>query len=82
MLVLSNDAMYKLAEKTASYRERNTTHEKSMHEIYTEIRDSVVPLEVIRFEAEKTPRFKLAFDEAVKFQDIIRSTPDNKLIQS
>jgi death-on-curing family protein len=52
--VMMNSPMYELAKQTASYRERDVSHEDSMIEILRAVGDFVVSLTALKLEARKS----------------------------
>jgi death-on-curing protein len=79
-LVLTNDDMYKLAEKTASYRMREISHEDALAEIVDSISGFVVPYESIQAESRTNPVFVKIYDSLVNIQAHIRNDPSNVII--
>ncbi len=79
-LVFDNDAMYALAEKTATYKARGITHDQALQEIVRGIRDFVIPFESIEAEGRKNEQFKSLHEKLVKVQSQIRTNKDNILL--
>jgi death-on-curing family protein len=79
-LILSNEDMYKLAEKTASYKKRELSHEQALTEIIEAIKDDVVPFETIEAEGKKNERFLRIYEGLVLLRDKLRSDPMNSVV--
>ncbi len=47
-LILSNHTMFELAARTAAYRERGLSHEKSIMEIHERLQKRIIPLRFLR----------------------------------
>lgn len=47
LLFLANDEMYKIAEKTASYKIRGLSQEQSLSEIHAALADNVISIELV-----------------------------------
>jgi death on curing protein len=81
-LVLANDDMYKLAEKTASYKKRGLSHEEALSEITATIKEYIVPFETIQAEGRKDARVNHLHETLVKTQAHIQADKRNELILS
>jgi death-on-curing family protein len=81
-LLISNDEMYKLAEETASYRERLISHEASMQEILEGIKEKVVSFDAILLESTNAndARYATIHQRLVEIRDALRADTKNKLL--
>ncbi|OLE96932.1 MAG: hypothetical protein AUG75_14320 [Cyanobacteria bacterium 13_1_20CM_4_61_6] len=79
-LILSNDDMYKLAEKTASYKKRGLSHGQALVEILNTIKEAVVPFETVASEGRTNLKFSEIHKKLTQMQDQIRSDPRNSVI--
>jgi death-on-curing family protein len=80
--LLGNEAMYKLAEQTASYKERGVSHADSLGEIIAAVRDWVVPLSAIRDAAKTDADIARLYSSVKKARGRIRRNKFNKRIPS
>jgi len=72
-LVLENDDMYKLAERTASYKLRGLSNDEVLNEIVDTIKDFTIPFETVEAEARNNPRFKALHENLLQMQAHIQS---------
>lgn len=79
-LILSNDDMYKLAEKTASYRKRGVSHEQALVEILDTIKDNVVSFETVAAEGKNNAKFLDIHNKLTHMRDRIRSDSSNSIV--
>jgi death-on-curing family protein len=79
-LILSNEDMYKLAEKTASYKKRGLSHEEALIEILGTIKEYVVPFETIEAEGKNNEKFLRIYERLVLLRDKLRSDPMNSVV--
>ncbi len=47
LLLLENDSMYKIAEKTASYKARGLSHDESLTEIHEALEEHVISINIV-----------------------------------
>jgi death-on-curing family protein len=80
--LLTNDRMYKLAAKTASYRERGLSHQQSMSEILNEIRDLVIPLAELRKATKEDQSIADLYKNVLRARRLVRKLASNQLIES
>ncbi len=80
--LLNNDRMYKLAEKTASYRERGLSHAESMTEILNETREHVIPLAELKQAAKRDQRIAELYKHVMKARRLVRKLDLNQLVES
>ncbi len=76
-LILSNDDMYKLAEKTARYKKRGLSHEQALAEILNTIKEAVIPFDAIAAEGKNNEKFLNIHKNLMEMRDQIRSDPRN-----
>ncbi len=81
-LVIENQEMYALAQKTASYKERGLSHDDSMAEIAEAIKEGMIPFDVILSAKAKHPKFEEYHAALLEMGDAIRKDAFNKLIES
>ena len=74
-LLLENDEMYKIAEKTASYKERGLTQEQSLEEIADALGEFVIEMEVVRNAVGQQAEFLEIVAKFEKIRDLIRNNP-------
>lgn len=79
-LILSNEDMYGLAEKTSTYKIRNVSHEQALSEILDGIKDHLVPFETVEAESKRNPEFVKPYQSLLDMQMRIRSDPRNTLV--
>jgi death-on-curing family protein len=79
-LAVPNDQMYALAEKTASYKKRGISHDQSMDEIASAIRERVIGFPAVLAAKMRNPKFEEFHDTMVKFSLFIRNDADNKIM--
>lgn len=80
--LLSNDRMYNLAERTASYRERGLSHAESMSEILNETREFTIPLAELRLATKKDKRIADLYKHVMRVRRFVRKLDVNQLIES
>lgn len=80
--VLGNDAMYKLAEQTAKYRERGLTHEESLIEILNTLDDLVISLSALKAEGEKDANVATLYRSVMGARRKVRRNKLNKIMPS
>jgi prophage maintenance system killer protein len=74
-LLLTSDAMYKLAEKTAAYKERGLTQDQSLAEISEALAENVADMELVRRALGQQQPFEEAIRTLEEMRDRIRSNP-------
>lgn len=81
--MLTNEPMYKLAERTASYKERGLTHEESLEELRSALDGKIFPLKTLRQVAEKggNQDIKDLYVTFSKARRKIRRDPRNQLLR-
>ena len=72
--------MYSLAEKTASYKQRNLSQDESLKEITTAVRGQIVTFSAIEAAIE-SPDFEQRHEQLVGLRNSIRSYPGNTLME-
>jgi death-on-curing family protein len=79
--LLGNEQMFKLAESTASYRERGISHDESLQEILATIKDFVIPLELVK---KQTHRAGVAefYAELMRVRRSVRRNKLNTLMRN
>lgn len=78
--LLGNDAMYKLAKRTASYKERGLSHDESLKEILDAVKDWVVPLSTVRKVGKKDAQVARLYSSVKRARSRIRRSKLNKRI--
>ena len=79
-LALSNEAVYKLAQDTASYRSRGTTHEQAFHQIETQLREHSVSLDVFYREQRKDKSLAELYAAGIRLRRFVRRRPENSIL--
>jgi len=79
-LALSNEEMYKLAQQTASYKERKISHEASLAEIAGLIGPLTFTLDLVRREKNRNPKLKRLYDWSMTTRRKVRRNKLNSLI--
>ena len=79
-IALDNDAMYKLASDTASYRQRGITHDDSLREIVAILTKFSIPLRVLYQVQRKNPQLATFYRANMNLRRSVRTYPGNKLI--
>jgi|HubBroStandDraft_1064217.scaffolds.fasta_scaffold183005_1 hypothetical protein len=72
--------MYKLAERTATYKIRGVSHEQARAEILSAIKDYVVPFESVGAENKENPEFVEQYQRLLNMQQQIRSDDRNTIV--
>jgi Fic/DOC family len=80
-LVLTNEQMYELAQKTASYKERGLSHEQSFQEIERTFKTFAIPLPLLYREQKKHPHMSKFYKASIAIRKSVRRNPDNKIIR-
>jgi death-on-curing protein len=80
VLGLPNTNMYELATNTASYRERNVSHEDSLAEIVSAIEDWVTPISAFKSDLAGVISLEGSYIAAMKLRTWIRKHPLNKIL--
>lgn len=75
VLFLQNDPMYKIAEKTASYKERGLTQEQSLSEITDALKESVIHIDIPRKYVDEHEEFRTLCERFDGVRDWIRAKP-------
>lgn len=74
-LLLTNDPMYKIAEKTASYKERGETQDQILAEIKSALDDSILSVDVVRRTVGSEEKYITLIRRFEVIQTWIRSNP-------
>lgn len=74
-LLLENDAMYKIAEKTASYKERGLTQDQSLAEITDTLGEFVIEMDIVRAAIGQQAEFLEIVKKFDYVRDMIRDSP-------
>ncbi|HYT07144.1 MAG TPA: type II toxin-antitoxin system death-on-curing family toxin [Rugosimonospora sp.] len=74
-LALTNDPMYKLAEQTASYKERGLSQDQSLAEITEMIEENVICMDIVRHAIGPQEEFLKTVRKFDEVRDWIRNTP-------
>ena len=72
-LVLANDPIYKLAEKTAAYKERGLSQDQSLAEITETVEENVICMDVVRHAIGPQEEFLKIVRKFDEMRDLIRS---------
>jgi len=83
-LLMMNGPMYELAKQTASYRERNVSHDDSMREILEGVGEWIVPFSALELEAKKpktSAALKGLYPIILSVSGKIRANPLNIILQ-
>jgi len=78
-LLLSNDAMYKIAEKTASYKERGLTQDQSLAEITEALEEYVIYMDIVEKSVGPQEDFLQLVIKFRGVRDQIRGNPNVSL---
>ena len=83
VLLISNADMYKLAEQTASYRERGVSHEESFQEITAAIKGFVADFRSLRqYNKQQGGKIDQFLKWSAKTRKIVRTSPLNSILPS
>jgi death-on-curing family protein len=74
-LLLTNDAMYKIAEQTASYKERGLSQDQSLAEIAEALEGNVMEMGVIEQAVGPQEEFLRLVRKFRSVRDVIRASP-------
>jgi death-on-curing family protein len=77
---LSSEEIYKLAMRTASYKERGISHEGSLLEIAEALSDVLIPLAALRKETASDPGLRQMYKNCMKVRLHVRRHPLNHLV--
>jgi len=80
MLGIPNSAMYELATNTASYRERNVSHEDSLSSIVNAITDLITPIAAFKIDLAGVTALEGSYRATMKLRSWIRKHPLNRLV--
>ncbi len=80
LLNLTNDAMYKLAKRTATYKERGLSLDQSMSEISDSIGESSVSLPLLKEASKGDSALAELYADALKLRKSLRTSKLNKLV--
>jgi len=72
-LLLENDAMYKLAEKTASYKARGLSQDESLSEIHEALEENVISIDIVERAVGSQPHFLEIIEKFKEIRDLIQS---------
>jgi len=75
VLLLANDAMYKIAENTASYKRRGLSQEQSLNEISDALGDHVISIDVVERAVGPHEEFLKTIRDFKEVRDWIRENP-------
>jgi len=79
---LSNDEAYELAKRTASYRERGSSHDQIMREIKALLAARMIPLDAVReLVAEGSEKISELFSISLEIRRRIRRSSMNRLVK-
>jgi len=79
VLGIPNSVMYELATNTASYREREVSHENSFTEILASIEYLITPLATFKSEIVGLATLEGSYQATMKLRSWIRKHPSNRL---
>jgi death-on-curing family protein len=79
-LFLNNDAMYKLAEQTASYKQRGLTQDQVLEEIRSSVEDYMIPIDRVGAEAKKNSKFVDLYGSILTVRRSVRRDRRNQLV--
>ena len=74
-LLLTNEPMYRIAEKTAAYKERGLSQDQSLAEITEAVAENVMCIDVVRLAVGQQDRFLKTVQQFDQMRDWIRSNP-------
>src|SRR5690242_14677028 len=74
-LLLTNEPMYKIAEKTAAYKERGLSQDQSLAEIAEAIEENVVSMDIVRHAIGQQEEFLETVRKFEQTRDWIRNNP-------
>ena len=74
-LIATNDSMYKIAEKTAAYKERGLTQDASLAEITQAVEENILRMDVLRQVRDKYPQYEKLLQTFDQMRGIIESSP-------
>lgn len=82
-LALDNEAMYELATRTASYRQRGISHDDSLREIIEALQQFTVPLQTLYRIQKREGNDKLShfYQANMRLRKSVRTHPGNRLIK-
>jgi death-on-curing protein len=75
---LGNDAMYKLAQQTASYKERGLSPDESFQEILDAVRDWIAPLSALRKAGKANTNIARLYDSVKEARRRVRRNKLNR----
>lgn len=71
-LLLENEAMYALAEKTAGYKMRGLTQDQSLAEIQEVLEENVVSMDIVEHTLGGQEQFQSAINKFKRMRDLVR----------
>jgi death-on-curing protein len=74
-LLLTNEAMYKIAEKTAAYKERGLSQDQSLAEITEAVAEEVIGMDIVRQAVDQQEKFLEIVRKFDQTRDWIRNNP-------
>ncbi len=74
-LLVTNDPMYKIAEKTASYKERGLRQDQSLAEITEALEENVIWMDIVRHATDQQEQFSQLVRTFDQMRDVIRRNP-------
>jgi len=80
--LIANEEMYRLAERTASYKERGLSHDESLREILDAVTDGVVRLSAVRDAGKGNADIAKLYDSVKRARGRIRRDKNNTRIPS
>lgn len=80
-LALNNNAMYDLATKTASYRQRGVSHDDSLRDILKNLTQFTVLLRILYQAQKKDEKLSHFYKLNMRLRRSVRTFPGNQLIQ-
>jgi hypothetical protein len=74
-LLLANESMYKIAEKTAAYKERGLSQDQSLAEITEAVAEEVICMDIVRQAIGQQEKFLEIVRKFDQTRDWIRNNP-------
>jgi hypothetical protein len=75
MLILQNDAMYRLAEKTASYKQRGLSQDESLAEIRKSLHENLISVALVKQAVGEIPDYSQIIEKFNVTRNAIRANP-------
>ncbi len=80
VLGIPNSVMYELATNTASYRERNLSHEASLVDIVSSVENLITPIATFKSDLAGVSALEGSYQATMKLRSWIRRHPLNYLV--